>query len=88
MISFAHALYLFQVLSTVQQTRVSWTLSARKAELKRNSLLQKFETAYYTRRKFQYKECLDYKLTTDYMNENYINEKQTPSLHHGVWSGY
>ena len=37
-----HALYLFQVLSTVQQSRLNGTLSVRKVAPWRNSLLQKF----------------------------------------------
>ena len=37
-----HALCLFQVMSTVQQTRVSWALSWRKAAPWQNSQLQKF----------------------------------------------
>ena len=36
---------LFQVLSTVQQTRISWVLSVRKAALWHNSLLQIFGNA-------------------------------------------
>ena len=37
-----YTLYLFHILSTVQQSRVSWALSVRKAGLRHNSLLQKF----------------------------------------------
>ena len=40
-INFRHKLYLSQVLSAVQQTTVSWTLSVRKVVPRCNSLLQK-----------------------------------------------
>ena len=41
-INFTHALHLFQVLSTVQQTKVSWPLSVRKVAQWWNSHLQIF----------------------------------------------
>ena len=45
-IHFAHALYLFQVLSIVQQTGAKWELSVKKAAPWRNSLPQNLETAF------------------------------------------
>ena len=38
-----HAFWLYEVLSTVQQTRASWTTSVRKTAPWHNSLIQKFE---------------------------------------------
>ena len=47
-IYFAHVLCLFQVLSTVQQTRVHWILSWRKEAPWYNSLLLKFRNGMYS----------------------------------------
>ncbi len=45
LITFAHVFYLFQVLSTVQQTRFSWVLIMRKTAPCCDSFLQKFGTS-------------------------------------------
>ena len=60
---FTHMIYLFQVLPTIHQTRVSWVLSVRKAAPWHNSLPQKFLNARSFNTKIS--ECLSVNLRTD-----------------------
>ena len=63
-INLTYAFCLYTVLSTLHQTWVSLTLSVRKAEQWRNSILQKFRKACWTvwhslwRHQFKYFQCV------------------------------